>query len=182
MNPFVFLIESLFDLYIMVVLLRIWLQWARADFYNPFSQFVVKATQPVVRPLRRVIPALGPIDTASVLFALVLMVVKISLLTLIQSGALLPLMPLLLASVFKLVHDAFQLIFYVVLAGVIMSWIMQGYHPVAAALYQLTEPLLRPIRRILPTMGGLDFSPMVLLFGLQFLQYALGYLLSYAFR
>lgn len=55
MNSIGFLVSTLFDLYIMVVLLRIWLQWARADFYNPFSQFIVKATQPVVGPLRRII-------------------------------------------------------------------------------------------------------------------------------
>ena len=70
MNAFNFLIDTLFDLYIMVILLRVWLQLARADFYNPFSQFVVKATQPVVGPLRRFIPAIGSLDTATVVFAI----------------------------------------------------------------------------------------------------------------
>lgn len=176
MNPFVFLINTLFDLYIMVVLLRVWLQWARADFYNPFSQFVVKATQPVVRPLRRVIPPIGPIDTASVLFALVLIAVKLTLLTFIDKGVAPALVPLLIGALLSLVSTVFQLIIYVVFAGVILSWIIQGYHPVAAALFQLTEPMLRPIRRILPNMGGLDLSPMVLLIGLYFIRYLIAYL------
>ncbi|WP_341503004.1 YggT family protein [Gallaecimonas sp. GXIMD4217] len=170
MNAFVFLVKTLFDLYIMVVLLRIWLQWARADFYNPFSQFVVKATQPVLKPLRRVIPALGPIDTASVLFALVLTMAKIVAITLIAGGGLPPWLPLLITTPLALIQNIFDLVLYVVIAGVILSWVMQGYNPIAMAIGQLTEPLLRPIRRLLPNLGGLDFSPMVLLLGLYFLK------------
>lgn len=69
MNSLHFLVSTLFDLYIMVVILRLWLQMARADFYNPFSQFIVKATQPIVAPLRRVIPSIGSVDMATLLFA-----------------------------------------------------------------------------------------------------------------
>ncbi|WP_428613085.1 YggT family protein, partial [Shewanella sp.] len=70
MDAFSFLVNTLFDLYLMVVIIRIWLQLARADFYNPFSQFVVKATHPIVGPMRRVLPPLGSLDTASVVLAL----------------------------------------------------------------------------------------------------------------
>lgn len=80
MNSLAFLISTVFDLYIMIVLLRVWLQWSRADFYNPFSQFIVKATQPVVAPLRRVIPSIGSIDMATILFGYLLCVAKFILL------------------------------------------------------------------------------------------------------
>ena len=76
MKTLYYLIDTLFNLYLMVVIMRIWLQWVRADFYNPLSQFVVKATQPIVGPLRRIIPAMGPIDSASLLVAFILCVIK----------------------------------------------------------------------------------------------------------
>lgn len=89
MNSMQFLVNTFFDLYIMIVILRIWLQAARADFYNPFSQFVVKATQPVVKPLRRIIPSIGSIDLATVLFAYVLCVLKfVLLMTIASNGAM----------------------------------------------------------------------------------------------
>lgn len=76
MKTLTFLLSTVIELYTMVVLLRVWMQWARCDFYNPFSQFVVKATQPIVGPLRRIIPAMGPIDSASLLVAFILCVIK----------------------------------------------------------------------------------------------------------
>jgi YggT family protein len=76
MKTLTFLLSTVIELYTMALLLRVWMQWARCDFYNPFSQFVVKITQPVVGPLRRVIPAMGPIDSASLLVAFVLSVIK----------------------------------------------------------------------------------------------------------
>ena len=76
MKTLTFLLSTVIELYTMVMLLRVWMQWARCDFYNPFSQFVVKATQPIVGPLRRIIPAMGPLDSASLLVAFVLCVIK----------------------------------------------------------------------------------------------------------
>ncbi|SQA99515.1 YGGT family [Cedecea neteri] len=81
-----FLVKTLIELYVMVLLIRIWMQWARCDFYNPFAQFIVKVTQPVVGPLRRVLPSLGPIDTSSLLVAFILTTLKFPILLLIQSG------------------------------------------------------------------------------------------------
>lgn len=86
MNAMAFLLNTVFDLYIMVVLLRVWLQWSRADFYNPFSQFVIKATQPIVAPLRRIIPSIGSLDLATLLLAYVLSVVKFLSLQMVVSG------------------------------------------------------------------------------------------------
>ena len=76
MKTLTFLLSTVIELYTMALLLRVWMQWARCDFYNPFSQFIVKITQPVVGPLRRVIPAMGPIDSSSLLMAFILSVIK----------------------------------------------------------------------------------------------------------
>lgn len=166
-----FLVKTLLDLYVMVLLLRIWMQWSRSDFYNPLSQLVVKLTQPVVGPLRRVIPSLGPVDSASLLLAFILTTLKYPLLLLIQVGAL-SLSPVnLLVGLLSLVKSAGYLVFWVVIIRALMSWVSQGRSPVDYLLYQLSEPLMAPIRRILPAMGGLDFSAMIVILILYFLNY-----------
>ncbi len=142
----------------MVLLLRVWMQWARCDFYNPFSQFVVKITQPIIGPLRRVIPPMGPIDSASLLVALVLCFIKAIVLFMVVSFQ-----PIIwIAAVLILLKTIGLLIFWVLLLMAIMSWVSQGRSPVEFALIQLADPLLRPIRNLLPSMGGIDFSPMIL--------------------
>ncbi|WP_192459147.1 YggT family protein [Musicola keenii] len=166
-----FLAKTLIDLYVMVLLLRIWMQWAHSDFYNPLAQFVVKLTQPVVVPLRRIIPSLGPIDSASLLLAFLLTTLKYPLLLLIQVGAL-ALSPInLLVGLLVLIKSTGYLVFWVIIVRSLMSWISQGRSPVDYMLYQLTEPLMSPVRRILPSTGGLDFSPMVVILLLYLLNY-----------
>ncbi len=175
MNAMSYLISTLLDLYIMVVILRIWLQAARADFYNPFSQFVVKATQPVVRPLRRFIPAVGSIDMATVIFAYVLSVLKVFLLLYILSqGNIGFSVAFLTYGVVSLVKAAGTILFWILIIRAIMSWVSQGRSPLEYVFYQLTEPMLAPLRRIIPVMGGLDLSVLVLFIVLQFLNYLLG--------
>ena len=158
MNTLSTLLSLIIQAYTMVLLLRIWLQWARCDFYNPFSQFIVKITQPIVGTLRRIIPAMGPIDSASLLIALLLCVVKAFLNPYVSMDGVL----IVLAAVLIVIKTLGSLIFWVLLLMAIMSWVSQGRSPVEYVLLQLTEPLLRPIRRLLPSMGGLDFSPMIL--------------------
>lgn len=169
MNAVNFLINTLFDLYIMVVLLRVWLQVARADFYNPFSQFIVKATQPVVAPLRRYIPSIGGWDTATIIFAFIVAGLKITVLSLIGGGSLNPIALLILASII-LITAVFKLLFWVLILRAILSWISRGHNPIEAVMIQLTEPLLAPVRRFIPPIGGLDLSMIVVLIGLQFLE------------
>ncbi|HDL6857944.1 TPA: YggT family protein [Yersinia enterocolitica] len=166
-----FLAKTVIDLYVMVLLLRIWMQWVHSDFYNPFSQFVVKITQPIVGPLRRVIPSLGPIDSASLLLAFLLMTIKYPLLVLIQSGSMSLSLYNLLFGIISLVKAAGYLIFWVMIIRAIMSWVSQGRSPMDYLLYQLTEPLMAPIRRILPAMGGIDFSAMVVILILYLINY-----------
>lgn len=169
MNALQFLIGIVFDLFLMVVLLRFWLQLARADFYNPFSQFVVKATSFAVNPLRKLIPGFGGIDIASLVLALVVAFAKISVLMLMvygswQAGSV------FISALLTVIKEGLNLMFWILIIRAILSWVSQGYNPFEAVLHQLTEPMLRPIRKIIPPIGGLDLSVLVLIVGLQFLQ------------
>lgn len=167
-----FLAKTIIELYVMVLLLRIWMQWSRCDFYNPFSQFIVRITQPIIGPLRRVIPSLGPVDTASLLVAFILTTLKFPLLLLIQAGVI-SLDPVnLLVGLLSLLKAAGSLIFWVIIVRSLMSWVSQGRSPIEYALMQLTEPMMAPIRRIIPAMGGIDFSAM----GVILILYVLNYL------
>lgn len=166
-----FLVTTLINLYVKVLLLRIWMQWARCDFYNPFSQFVVKITQPVIKPLRRVIPSIGPVDTASLLLAYVLSVLMFTLVFALQSSVFLFDPVFLYFGLVSLVKAAGVLVFWVIIVRSLMSWISQGRNPVDYILIQLTEPLMAPVRRILPAMGGIDFSAMVVILILYMLNF-----------
>ena len=164
MNTLLFVIPTIIQLYIFVLLLRVWLQWIRADFYNPLSLFVVKVTQPILGPLRRVIPAIGPIDTSTVLVAFIFCLISIVFgLWATSTLALLGVKTILLAVVLLLTY-AGKLVFWLILVRTILSWVSQGRNPIDHLLYQLTEPLMSPIRRIIPAMGGLDFSAMIIMF------------------
>ncbi|SEH78550.1 YggT family protein [Rheinheimera pacifica] len=169
MQAVLFLIDTAFSLYLMVMILRLWLQLVRADFYNPFSQFVVKATNPLVLPLRRVIPSIGRLDTASLVLAYSIMLVKLLVLQLIQFGQI-ALVPSLVLSVIFLIKEILTLLFWILVIRALLSWFSQGRSPVEHVMHQLTEPLLRPVRNILPPLGGLDLSVLVVLVGLQFLN------------
>ena len=168
-----FLIDFIFDTYLLIVILRIWLQMARADFYNPFSQFVVKATNPVLVPLRRVIPGLGGLDLASIVFALIIACLKFVILLQLNGGQLdftyLPLVAALLV-----LKKAGVALFWVMIIRAILSWVSQGRHPIEYIMAQLTEPLLAPIRRFIPAMGGLDLSMIVAFVALSFLNLLMG--------
>ncbi|MEX6157023.1 YggT family protein [Providencia manganoxydans] len=171
MQTLLFVVTTIIQLYIFVLLLRVWMQWVRADFYNPFSQFVVKATKPIVTPLRRVIPAIGPIDTASVVVAFVLAIA--SIIFSLWATNTLPIMgsTIIPIGIILLLTYIGKLIFWMILIRAIMSWVSQGRNPIDYLLYQLTEPLMAPIRRIIPAMGGLDFSAMIVMFILIALNY-----------
>jgi len=169
MNAVNFLIDTLFDLYIMVVLLRVWLQLARADFYNPFSQFIVKATQPVIAPLRRFIPGFGGLDVATIIFACVVAIAKIFVLSLVLNFNI-SIAAMLISALAIVITTTFNLLFWILVIRAILSWVSKGQNPIEAVMIQLTEPLLSPVRRIIPAMGGLDLSMLVVLLGLQFLE------------
>jgi YggT family protein len=169
MNAFKFLIEIAFDLFLMVVLLRFWLQLAKADFYNPLSQFIVKATSPLVNPLRKVIPGFAGIDVASLVLGFLIAFAKVSVVMLMIYGTWEPI-SVLIGSGITLVKEAVKLVFWVLIIRAILSWVSQGNNPMEAVFHQLTEPMLRPIRKIIPPIGGLDLSVLVLIIGIQFIQ------------
>ncbi len=174
MQMLTFLLSTVIELYVMVLLLRIWMQWARTDFYNPFSQFVVKATQPVISPLRRVIPSIGPVDTASLLVAYLLCLVKA--MVLFQAISFAPI--IWIAALLVLIKTAGLLFFWVMIIRALMSWVSQGRSPVEFVLMQLTEPFMAPVRRILPAMGGIDFSGMIVILALYALNIGVAELLA----
>ncbi|MFT7386884.1 MAG: YggT family protein [Candidatus Endobugula sp.] len=152
------------SIYITIVIVRFLLQWVRADFYNPLSQFIVKATNPLLLPIRKVVPGFFGIDFASIVLALILQMASIALLIAIKSGALPPIVPLLTFSAYELISLVLNIYFFAFIVLVIVSWVApNGQNPAVALLNSITEPVLRPIRKILPASGGLDFSIMVAL-------------------
>jgi YggT family protein len=166
-NAGVFLLNTVFGLYIGAVMLRLLLQWARADFYNPFSQAIVKLTNPALRPLRRYIPAIGKVDTASVLLMFVLQLLNTWLVGALF-GAHLGVLAMLIVSFTELLSKLIYLYIFAIIIQAIASWVAPGaYNPVLRLIDALTEPLLRPIRRVLPNLGGLDLSPLVIIVLLQ---------------
>lgn len=172
-NAMTFLVATLIDLYLVVVLLRVWMQLVKADYYNPLSQFVVKATQPIVGPLRKVLPMAGRLDTASVSFAVALGIIKVIALLWINNYGL-AVLPVIVQGVLTAISSLLSMLFWILIIRAILSWFSQGYNPMEAMLYQLTEPLLEPIRRVIPPLGGLDLSVLVVIILLQFLRVLIG--------
>ncbi|MBA6264517.1 MAG: YggT family protein [Colwellia sp.] len=155
-----YLLSFAFDALLMLLVLRVWLQLVRADFYNPFSQFIVKVTNPVVIPLRRVIPGFGGIDVPTVLLAFVVASLKFILIPLIN-GADINIISALYLGLIYLIKQTGILLFMLMLVMALMSWVVQGYNPTQAIFQQLTEPFLKPIKRIVPSIGGLDLSVLI---------------------
>jgi YggT family protein len=166
-NAGVFLVETLFDLYILTVMLRFLFQILRADFYNPMCQFVVKLTTPVLRPMRRWIPGFAGVDLAAVVLMLALKVVEIALSYAIQ-GFSPGLLGLMMMAVVGLLHLVVYVFLFAIFIRVLLSWIApDSYSPMTALLGTLSEPLLRPARRLMPPIAGLDLSPIAVIILLQ---------------
>ena len=169
-NPFIFLIDTLFSIYIAIMLLRFLLQQVGADFYNPISQFVVKATQPLVSVARRFIPSIKKVDTATLVLVLMLIVIKLIILFAI-SGAKITGQLLLIKAVYDLVSLSFDIFIIALFIQAIMSWVnTDPYNPVSSLLRNLTFPVLRPIQKYVPPIGGIDLSTLVALIGLMFIK------------
>ena len=169
-NPLVFLVEVIFGLYLLIILLRFLLQLVKADFYNPISQFIVKATAPVLKPLRKVIPGFGGLDIASLILAWIVATLKIFFIQLITGKSVYFLLALLLA-IPAIVELFINIFLFAILIMVILSWVSPGgYNPAIGLLYSLTDPVMKPIRRLISPIGGLDLSPMIVMIVLVLLQ------------
>jgi len=166
-DPAIFIIDSLFSLYILAVMLRFLLQWCGADFYNPISQFLVKATHPPLKLLRRFVPSIGKIDTSSLVLVFALqMLADFSILLL--KGVAISIGALTILSLTQLVSLLINIFIYAVFARAILSWINPGtFNAASSILHSLTEPLLDTCRRFIPDLGGIDLSPLAALMLLQ---------------
>lgn len=166
-NATVYLLDTVFTIYLTLILLRFLFQLVRADFYNPVSQFIVKATNPPLIPLRRIIPGLKGIDVAAIVLMIVL---QTGALYLIHLSAGRPILPggLIVLSLADLMSLLLNLFLITILIQVILSWVNPGVrNPIVSLLYSLNEPLLRPARRVLPAISGIDFSPLIVLIAIQ---------------
>lgn len=169
-EPLVFLIRTLFGLYELVVVLRLLFQYTRADFYNPLSQFVVRITNPPLRPLRKLIPGYRGIDFASVALLVALKTLEFMALLLVGGLGFAILGPLAW-SVPALLSLLANIFLYAILIKVILSWVgPDTYNPAVSLLHSITEPLLSPARRWIPPISGLDLSPMVVMIAIVLAQ------------
>lgn len=174
-QAFAHLLETLISLYAGLVVLRALLQWSRADYHNQVSRIIVLLTDPVLAPLRKLLPVIGRIDMASVIMVLLLQWVAINLRLWLLPTSVSWLTSLHWA-LLKSLHLLLMTWMILIIASVVISWIgQQARHPIIPLIYQLTEPLLRPLRRSIPTLAGLDFSPLVAILLLQFLMILIGW-------
>ncbi len=165
-SALVFIVNALTSLYLLVLLLRFWLPWLKADFRNPLAQGILKLTSPVVIPLRRIVPSFGRLDTATILVAFVVQYVGILLILLII-GASATFSTIATTALIKLVTLSVNLFMFAIFVRIVLSWISPGqYNPATAIITTLTEPLLAPVRRIIPSMGGFDISPIFVIIAL----------------
>lgn len=175
-DPMMFLVRTLFELVIFVVMVRYFLQLFRANFFNPITQSLVRLTDPVLNPLRNVLPKSHRHDFASLLVVLGLIVLMVWVLGVMSVGRVSG-MALLFNSlyfIFLLVTDLF---FWTILMRAIASWIGNNRSPAIALLEDLTDPILQPVQKILPPLGGIDLSPLAVLIAIQVVQIFVGNLL-----
>lgn len=171
MNTFndagIFLVSTLFDLYLSVLIIRLILVWVRTDYYNPISQFVIKLTKFLVNPVRRIIPNIANIELSCLVIFLLIELLKFFLICLMTFGLphITGLLILAFASGLKLFLSIF---FYAILITAILSWIHAGYSPVMQVAMQITAPILRPLQRLIPPIAGFDISPIPAMLILQF--------------
>jgi YggT family protein len=161
MAALLFLIDTLLSVAQFVVLLRLLLQWARADFRNPLLQAIVQASNPLLVPLRRVLPAIGRMDTASVVIVLALALARAWVPELLRLQVPEPLLALALQAAVQLLRTVLWIYFFSIFLYAMLSLIAPGtYSPAQALLTTLCEPLLRPLRRLIPPLANLDLSPL----------------------
>lgn len=155
----IFIVKTLAQLYLLLLLLRFWLPWLRADFRNPIAQGILRFTSPLILPLRRILPSISRLDTATVLVAFVIQFLTLLLLLALTNRIIDPL-PVAVTAVVELVILSLNLFFFAILIRIILSWIApHNYNPITALLTTLSEPILAPFRRLIPAIGGLDISP-----------------------
>lgn len=154
-----FIVKTLVQLYLLLLLLRFWLPVLRADFRNPIAQGILRITSPLVIPVRRFISPIGRLDTSTILVAYVLEFLLVLTLLALR-GLNVEALPIAITAILELAIQSLNLFFFVILIKVVLSWVApQNYNPMTALLNTMAEPVLRPFRRIVPAIGGFDISP-----------------------
>ncbi len=164
----IFLINTVFDLYLFVLMLRLILVKLRADYFNPISQTVIKLTQAIINPLKKILPNAFNIEFSTLLFMFALEIIKFILLNLIYAGIAHPL-GIVILSIADILHFLFNSFFYSILALTLLSWIKPGYSPLNRVLTLIASPILKPLQKIIPLVGGIDITPLPALIGLHLL-------------
>jgi YggT family protein len=168
MSALIFVLRTLFDLYVLTFALRLLLQWAAVDKRNPLVQFILRVTNPLVIPLRRLLPAVGRIDTSTVVALVGLQVLGTLLLLRIGCMGEPAVWQVLAMALLGLVKLTLSVFTWSIIIYVLLSWISPGgYNPGAALVAALVEPILAPFRRVIPPIAGLDLSPLFALLALQ---------------
>jgi len=171
MQALIFVLDALITLIVIAYLLRVLFPLVRADFRNPIGQAVLRVTDPLVLPLRKVLPPTGRLDTAAIVALLIVQIAGTALLIGVAGARVASPLAVVALALRDLARTTLQFYFFAVLLHVVLSWVAPGARsPAALILDRLCEPLLRPLRRVIPSLGGLDFSPIFVLIGLQALQ------------
>jgi YggT family protein len=164
-------LSTAFDLYIIILWLRFLLQLLHADYYNPMAQFVVQATAPLVNPLKRIIPGNRSWEPSVLVIIVLVKMLEITLLSMSMGGGTIPPLYLLIYTVVELLQLLAEFYFWTLMISVVLSWVAPGsYSPIAVLVNQIIEPLQAPCRRLLPPMGGLDLSPIIVFLGIKVFQ------------
>lgn len=163
-NVGIFLVDTLFTLYIILLMVRFLLATSRADFYNPISQFIVQVTNPVLIPLRKLVPSIGKIDTAALVLIFALKLLQLALILLLNGHAI-SIFTLIPFAIFKLLELVVYIYIFSLIIQAVISWINPGAHqmqnPMIGLLNSITRPILQPIRKVVPNIGMVDISPLV---------------------
>jgi YggT family protein len=172
----VLLVSTLGSLYLTIIMLRFLFQVVRADFYNPVSQFIVKATNPLLMPLRKIIPGVGGLDLASLVLGLLFHGLVIQLLAFIYGAGIVNPLSTLIWAFTGLISLTLNIFFVALLVMIIASWIApMSHNPLLVLIHQLVEPAMAPFRRIIPPLGGLDITPIFAFLAIQVCRILLGH-------
>ena len=168
MTAFVYIVGTLLSLTLAVFLARLLLQWTRADFRNPLCQFIVRITNPLILPLRRILPPIGKVDTASVVAVLVVAIIDVAIMRAVLGAGFPPAYYWIELVAIEIARTLLQMYFYAIVLYALLSLIAPGgYSPMQSVLATLCEPVLRPFRRIIPPIAGIDLSPLWACIGIQ---------------
>lgn len=164
----IFLIGALSSLYLLALAIRLILAYEHANYFNPITRFIITITQPVIGPLRRLIPNVGRFETSTFFLIIVLEIAVVSMVVMIDKGVTPPPQTLFAITIFSTLSLFLNIFFWTIIISVILSW-FQVNHPIVVVLKQLAEPALRPFRRLIPLISGIDISPIFALILIQFL-------------